>query len=93
MTPAVRAQVLSEFGLDKPLDQQYVLYLANLTHGNVGLSFFYRQPFWSIIGDRLLNSVRSDYFCFVQLGQALTAAAEKLAVDGLIVLAQQGRTV
>jgi peptide/nickel transport system permease protein len=57
MSPAVRAQVLSEFGLDKPLDQQYVLYLANLAHGNFGLSFFYRQPVWSIIGERLLNSV------------------------------------
>jgi peptide/nickel transport system permease protein len=57
MSPAVRAQVLSEFGLDKPLGQQYVVYLANLTHGNFGLSFFYRQPVWSIIGERLLNSV------------------------------------
>lgn len=57
MTPAARAQVLSEFGLDKPLAQQYLIYLSNLVHGNFGLSFFYRQPVLGLIVDRLLNSV------------------------------------
>jgi peptide/nickel transport system permease protein len=57
MTPAARAQVLSEFGLDKPLGQQYVIYLANLAQGNFGLSFFYRQPVVGLLLERLLNSV------------------------------------
>jgi peptide/nickel transport system permease protein len=57
MTQAARAEVLNEFGLDKPLGQQYLLYLANLAQGNFGLSFFYRMPVWSVIGERLLNSV------------------------------------
>jgi peptide/nickel transport system permease protein len=57
MTPAARAQVLNDFGLDKPVVQQYLIYLANIFHGNFGLSFFYRQPVWSLIGERLLNSV------------------------------------
>jgi peptide/nickel transport system permease protein len=57
MPPAARAQVLSEFGLDKPLGQQYVIYLGNLAQGNFGLSFFYRQPVWNLLIDRLLNSV------------------------------------
>jgi peptide/nickel transport system permease protein len=57
MTPAARAEVLREFGLDQPVGQQYLIYLANIAHGNFGVSFFYRQSVWLLIGERLLNSV------------------------------------
>lgn len=36
--PAIVAQFRSEYGLDKPLVAQYVTYLDNLLHGNLGTS-------------------------------------------------------
>ena len=42
--PKVRAQFEQRFGLDKPLPLQYVYYLRNLVHGDLGLSISTRQP-------------------------------------------------
>ena len=36
--------MLEQFGLDKPMWQQYFIYLANLLQGEMGLSFFQRRP-------------------------------------------------
>lgn len=33
------AQLNSKYGLDKPLDQQYLLYMKNLLHGDLGVSY------------------------------------------------------
>ena len=38
-TEATRQQLIQQFGLDKPLGQQYVAYLQQLVHGNLGISF------------------------------------------------------
>jgi peptide/nickel transport system permease protein len=37
-------QVRHEFGLDKPLPVQYVVYIDNLLHGNLGISIADQQP-------------------------------------------------
>ena len=36
--------MLEQFGLDKPMWQQYFIYLGNLLQGEMGLSFFQRRP-------------------------------------------------
>lgn len=41
------------FGLDKPLLIQYLKWIVNLFHGNMGKSIAYRQEIAPIIGDRL----------------------------------------
>ncbi len=43
-SPALKHALEVEFGLDKPLWQQYVLYLQQLFQGNLGVSFANRQP-------------------------------------------------
>lgn len=43
-TPQTRMQLVEQFGLDKPLWQQYFIYLRELAHGNLGLSFQDQQP-------------------------------------------------
>jgi peptide/nickel transport system permease protein len=44
----------AEFGLDKPLWEQFVLYLQNLAHGDFGVSFtLYPTPVRDLIGDAL----------------------------------------
>ena len=44
LTPEAIAQLRRVFGLDKPVWQQFLIYLNDLIHGNLGFSFTYRQP-------------------------------------------------
>jgi peptide/nickel transport system permease protein len=49
--------LMRQFGLDKPLWVQYVVYVGNLLRGELGTSFFYREPVIKIIGKILPNSL------------------------------------
>ena len=49
--------MLEQFGLDKPLWQQYFIYLGNLLQGQMGLSFFQRRDVTTILLEVLPNSV------------------------------------
>jgi len=44
MTPEQQAILLHQFGLDRPMWQQYLLYVFNLAQGNLGVSFIYKEP-------------------------------------------------
>ena len=50
-------QILEQFGLDKPMWRQYLIYLGNLLHGEMGLSFFQRRPVTEILLEVLPNSL------------------------------------
>jgi peptide/nickel transport system permease protein len=43
-TPEMIENLRREFGMDKPLWQQYILYIANLLRGNWGMSMLSRRP-------------------------------------------------
>ena len=43
-TQEQQTALMREFGLDKPLFQQYLIYLVNLLHLDFGVSFFYHSP-------------------------------------------------
>jgi ABC-type dipeptide/oligopeptide/nickel transport system permease component len=43
-TPQTRLALTKQFGLDKSKAEQYVLYLQQLVHGNLGISFANEQP-------------------------------------------------
>jgi peptide/nickel transport system permease protein len=49
--------ILQQFGLDRPLIEQYGLYLGNLVQGNLGVSFFRREPVAGIILSALPNTL------------------------------------
>ena len=57
MAAEVRESILQRFGLDRPLHEQYILYLNNLVHGDFGWSFFYNRPVSEIIWDFLPNTL------------------------------------
>ena len=42
-----------EFGLDQPLPLQYVTWMVRMVRGDLGNSFYYREPVSKVIGDRL----------------------------------------
>ena len=44
VTEAVRQQWRASFGLDRPLGEQYVRWLANAPRGDLGYSFSFRRP-------------------------------------------------
>ncbi len=53
LSRAQRAAVLREFGLDRPLLVQYLLWLGNMLQGNFGWSFRTSQPVAALIVSRL----------------------------------------
>ncbi|MGH9979593.1 MAG: ABC transporter permease [Nitrososphaeraceae archaeon] len=42
-----------EFGLDRPLYEQLFLYISNVFHGELGISYYFREPVISIIMERI----------------------------------------
>ena len=56
-SPALRHALLTEFGLDKPKWEQYLIYLKNLAHGNMGISFANQQPVSQLLLADLKNTI------------------------------------
>jgi ABC-type dipeptide/oligopeptide/nickel transport system permease component len=56
-TPALRHTLEVEFGLNKPKWQQYLIYLKQLSHGNLGVSFANKEPVWSNLKTALANTI------------------------------------
>jgi peptide/nickel transport system permease protein len=52
-SPELVAELKAQYGLDRPLPEQYISYLHNLVHGNFGYSFHYSQPVWSVIAYKM----------------------------------------
>jgi peptide/nickel transport system permease protein len=52
-TPARIALFERTYGLDKPLYQQFWVYMKNLVHGNFGVSYQYLQPVSTLMAQRL----------------------------------------
>ena len=52
---AVRKELVKQFGLDRPLWEQYWAYLRELLHGNFGISFTDQQP----VSEHLLLALRN----------------------------------
>jgi len=53
MTEAQRQELLVDFGLDKSLFIQYLVYIKNLFQGDFGISFMQKRPVLKIIMDKL----------------------------------------
>jgi len=53
LTPQARASILKSFGLDKPLQEQYFLYIQGMLTGNWGISYFYLEPAFEVITSRI----------------------------------------
>ncbi|HEY2273808.1 MAG TPA: ABC transporter permease [Jatrophihabitantaceae bacterium] len=56
-TPQLRRALTTEFGLDKSKWDQYLAYLNQLLHGNLGISFANQQSVTSNLRSALLNTI------------------------------------
>lgn len=57
LTEDQQQQVMRQFGLDRPLYEQYVIYLGNLLQGELGTSFHRREPVFDIVLSVLPNTL------------------------------------
>ena len=67
VSAAARAHWRAEFGLDRPLPEQYVRWLANAARGDLGWSFSMNRPVREVLADALPNTL-------LLMGVALTLA-------------------
>jgi len=56
-SPQLKHALTVEFGLDKPKWQQYLIYLRQLFHGNMGISFANQQPVSHLLIADLKNTI------------------------------------
>lgn len=57
MTPEDVEETRAIFGLDRPLYQQYLIYVKNFIQGEFGSSFYYGKPVLKVIGEKLPNTI------------------------------------
>jgi len=57
-TPEAVAALLTEWGLDRPVWEQYLDYLLRLTHGDLGTSYVLHRPVSEVIGTQLGPTVQ-----------------------------------
>lgn len=53
VTPEMRNQIMEDYGLNKSLGGQYVDYVKQLLHGDLGYSYQKNRPVWDVIADKL----------------------------------------
>ncbi len=56
-SPQLKHALTVEFGLNKPKWEQYLIYLRELAHGNMGISFTYQQPVSHLLIADLKNTI------------------------------------
>lgn len=66
-TPAERLQIIQSFGLDKPVWEQYLLFLQRALSGDLGNSFVFNQPALDLILKRMPATLELA-FCALVMG-------------------------
>lgn len=56
-SPELKQALTIQFGLDKPLPEQYVLYLKEALRGNFGISYVNRQPVFDNLLEAFSNTI------------------------------------
>ena len=85
-TPEAAASIHQELGLDRPLPEQYLIYVDKLAHGDLGSSVRNRLPVTRAIGERLPATL--------ELGGAALLWSVLLAIPlGAIAALRRGRAL
>ncbi|MCP3469006.1 ABC transporter permease [Bradyrhizobium sp. CCGUVB1N3] len=64
-TSAERVQIIQSFGLDKPVWEQYWLFLTRALSGDLGNSFVFNQPALSLILHRMPATLELAFFALI----------------------------
>ena len=52
-----RAKLEAQYGLDRPLWEQFLSYMVQVAQGNLGTSFHYRRPVVEVLWDKMANTL------------------------------------
>lgn len=63
-TPEMIAQLRANWGLDKPLYEQFFIFLKNAARGDLGISIFSRLPVTQRVWDAYPVTIRLTFYCF-----------------------------
>lgn len=89
-TQAEIAQAVQSLGLDQPLWRQYLTFLGNALHGDLGRSFVFNQPSISLIFERLPATLE---LAFLALTLSLVIGIPLGVLSGLKAGSRFDRTV
>jgi peptide/nickel transport system permease protein len=65
LTPEKIAAVKHQFGLDKPLMEQYINWVWSVSHGDLGMSLWYQQKVGKLLRERLPVTLNIGLMAFV----------------------------
>jgi peptide/nickel transport system permease protein len=57
VSESVRQTLRAQYGLDRPLPEQYIRYVGALAHGELGWSFSHDRPVLEVLGSALPNTL------------------------------------
>jgi peptide/nickel transport system permease protein len=83
ISPEMRKLLIARWGLDRPMHEQYALYLRNLARGDLGWSFSQNRPVADAIIDALPNTL-------LLMGVALIGAFALGVTTGVIRAGRRG---
>ena len=64
-TPARAARIDQQLGLDRPLPQQFVRWLDEMAHGELGYSYFHHRPAIAVVLERLPATLQLGGLAFL----------------------------
>ncbi len=63
--PAVIAQIRTELWLDRPLPVQYLHWIGNVLHGDLGYSWRIREPVAQLVAEKLPVTMQLAFMAFI----------------------------
>ena len=82
----VRQTLRAQYGLDRPLPEQFVRYVNSLAHGQLGWSFSHERPVLEVLGSALPNTL-------LLMGVALVGSFALGILIALIQVARRGSII
>ena len=64
-TPALAARIDQQLGLDRPLPEQFVRWITQLTRGELGYSYFHHRPAVAVVLERLPATLQLGSLAFL----------------------------
>ncbi|MBA3867873.1 MAG: ABC transporter permease [Anaerolineae bacterium] len=94
------AQVRAKLGFDKPLPEQYLIFIGNLLHGDMGMSLRSKTPVLDLVLERLPATIELTFFAMlfstllaIPIG-IISAMRRGTALDGgIMMLAMVGQSM
>lgn len=83
VSETVRQTLRAQYGLDRPLPEQFVRYVSSLAHGELGWSFSHERPVREVLGRALPNTL-------LLMGVALVGSFTLGILIALIQVARRG---